>query len=251
VPGDDAAGGLYVDGGSYLWLNGNTLTDTNHGIELGAENQAGPPGATADHLLVTGNTVTNNPGTTYSGTSYAGHAYDAFIVGGGAVGRAAVVVDVYAHSNHFTNPSQFYNDHTSNPPTKQQAPVVVLDNSWENLWLLGNTIAGGGPHDTVNPALNVNTNATGNATAAPGNVVDCNVYVKSSLSTTPDPVSADNFDTPTGSWGLFTDNPINKDDYQSQNLMPTSELGLAPANRGWDHDSATGAPAPCPFALPN
>lgn len=251
VPGDDAAGGLYVDGGSFLWLKGNTLTNTNHGIELGAENQDGPLGAAADHLLVTGNTVTNGAGTTYSGTSYAGHAYDAFIVDGGAAGRAALVKDVYAHGNHFTNPSQFYSDHSSSPPPKQQAAAVVLDNGWENVWLLGNTIAGGGSSDTLNPALNVNTSATGSATAAPGNVVDCNVYVKSSLSTTPDAVSADNFDTPTGSWGLFSDNPINKDDYRSQNLMSTSETGLAPANKGWDQDSATSAPAPCPFALPS
>ncbi len=245
-PGDDAAAGLYVDGGSTLWLQGNTVTDTNHGIELGAENQVGPSGATADHLLVAGNTVSASRGTTYSGTSYAGHAYDALIIDGGAAGRSAFVDGAYVHGNRFTNASQFYNNHASVPFSKQQAAVVVLDNRWENVWLLGNTVSGGGSADVLNPILNVNTSASGTPTTAPGSVVDCNVYA--GLSTTPAPSTADNFDTPTKGWGLFSGDPTN--DYSAQNRMPTSELGLPTPNRGWDHDSATAAPAPCPFTLP-
>ena len=126
-----------------MWLDQNTVTNTNHGIELGAENPGGNPNEIADHLLVTNNVVSDSPGTgfgTASDPSYAGHAYAAFLVGSI---NGANVVDVYAHGNSFANQSQFYTDGTSNPPVADTASVVNLDNRWQNVWMLGNTVGVG------------------------------------------------------------------------------------------------------------
>jgi hypothetical protein len=241
LSGDDSAGGLYVDGASYVWLDRNTVTNTNHGIELGAENPGGSPNEIADHLLVTRNVVSDTPGTgfgTVSSPSYAGHAYAAFMVGGI---NGANVVDVYAHENSFTNQSQFYTDGASNPPVANTASVVNVDNHWQNVWMLGNTVAGGGAADKLNPVLMVNTSAIGSPKVAPGVVVDCNRY--NGLSTTPTAATADNFDTPamnTPGWGLFSY-------YRTLNHLPTAETGVT----GWDANSATGGTPTCPFALPN
>jgi TolB protein len=237
VPGDDQAGGLYVDGGSYLWLDQNTLTETNHGIELGVEHS----GRTADHLLVSSNTVSDSRGTTFSGTSYAGHAAAALIVGGVPQdgGSTSTVEDVYVHDNWFVNQSQFYNDGTANPTSGMTAPVVNVTGGWQALWLLGNTIEGGGASDKRNPLLVVDNAAGGQPTLVPGVVVDCERY--SGLSTSPDAASADNFDTPPGNgFGLFGD-------YRAQNRMPTSEHGVT----GWDVNGAANAAAACPFTLPD
>jgi hypothetical protein len=240
VPGDDQAGGLYIDGASYVWLDHNTVTNTNHGIELGAENPGGSPSEIADHLLVTDNVVSDSRGTgfgTASSPSYAGHAYAAFLVGGI---NGADVVDVYAHGNSFTNQSQFYTDGTSNPAVADTASVVNVDNRWQNVWMLGNTVAGGGTADKLNPVLMVNTGPIGSPKVAPGVVVDCNRY--NALSATPTPAGADNFDTPamnTPGWGLFSD-------YRKLNHLSTAETGVT----GWDADSAVGTTPACPFAVP-
>jgi hypothetical protein len=236
IPGDDQAGGLYVDGGSYLWLDHNTLAETNHGIELGVEHS----GRTADHLLVSNNTVRASRGTTFAGSSYAGHAAAAFIVGGVPQdgGTSSTVQDVYAHDNWFSNQSQFYNDGAANPMSGKTAPVVNLSGGWQAVWLLANTIGGGAGTDTRNPLLVVDNAAAGSPRSAPGVVVDCQRY--NALSTTPDAVNADNFDTPPANgFGLFSD-------YRSLNHMPTSEHGVT----GWDADGAANVAPACPFALP-
>ncbi len=237
VPGDDQAGGIYVDGGAYLWLDHNTLTETNHGIELGAEHG----GTTSDHLLVSSNTVTDSRGTAFAGPSSAGHAAAALIVGGVPQdgGTTSTVLDVYVHDNWLSNQSQFYNDGTANPTRGLTAPVVNVTGGWQALWLLGNIIDGGGASDTRNPLLVVDNAAGGQPTLAPGVVVDCNRY--DSLSTSPAPSSADNFDTPpANSYGLFGD-------YRSLNHMATSEHGAV----GWDADGAANVAASCPFTLPD
>jgi hypothetical protein len=241
VSGDEQAGGLYIDGASYVWLDQNTVTNTNHGIELGAENPGGSPGEIADHLLVTNNVVSDSSGTgfgTASSPSYAGHAYAAFLVGSI---NGANVEDVYARGNSFGNQSQFYTDGTSNPPVADTASVVNLDNRWQNLWMLGNTVGGGGVADKLNPVLMVNTGPIGSPKAAPGVVVDCNRY--NSLSATPTAATADNFDTPAMNcpgWGRFSD-------YRSLNHLPSAETGTT----GWEANSAVGTTPTCPFTLPH
>jgi hypothetical protein len=145
---------------------------------------------------------------------------------------------VYAHDNRFSNQSQFYNDGTANPVSGKTAPVVNLSGGWQALWLLGNTIGGGGGSDTRNPLLVVDNAAGGRPQLAPGVVVDCQRYT--GLSTTPDAANADNFDTPPANgFGLFSD-------YSSQNHMPTSERGVS----GWDANGAANVAPACPFALP-
>jgi hypothetical protein len=236
VPGDDQAGGLYVDGGSYLWLDQNTLTETNHGIELGVEHS----GRIADHLLVSSNAVSDGRGTTFSGTSYAGHAAAALIVGGVPQdgGSTSTVENAYVHDNRFQNQSQFYNDGTANPAGGMTAPVVNLSGGWRAVWLLGNTIVGGGASDRRNPVFVVDNAPGGQPTVAPGVVVDCERY--NGLSTSPDATNADNFDTPPANgFGLFSD-------YRAQNRMPSSEHGVT----GWDANGAADRAAACPFTVP-
>lgn len=235
VPGDDQAGGIYVDGGSFVWLDRNTLSETNHGIELGAEHG----GTLADHLLVTRNTSTDSAGTTFSGASYAGHAAAAFIAGGVPQdgGSSSTVSDVYAHDNTFSNASQFYSDGTTGGA--QLAPAVRINGGWQRFWILRNTIAAGGAADTLNPVLAVDTATGGQPTVGPGVVVDCNRY--NSLSATPDVAGAENFDLPPArTFGSFGD-------YRTLNQMPTSERNVS----GWDADGAANAVPSCPFALPD
>jgi hypothetical protein len=242
-PGDMDAGGIYVDGASHLWIDDNTVIDTNHGIELNAEDQDGQPGEFADQLLVTGNTVADGVGDGFGEPTKpyddAGHAYAAFIVGGEAdnAGDSSSVRNVYAHGNTFTNQSQFFVDPTQ-PPPPDPAAVVLFEGGWGDVWLLGNTITGNGSSDELNPLLEVDTSPGFSPTAAPGVVVDCNSYGGSST-------VSNNFLSPTDGWTPFS----GSGSYQRDNGLPTSELGVAPPR--WDADSASSGPSSCPFTLPD
>lgn len=242
APGDMGAGGIYVDGASHLWIDHNTVTNTNHGIELNAEDQDRRKGESADLLLVTGNTVADGAGDGFgsSASPYddAGHAYAAFLVGGVAdnSGDSSTVHDVYAHGNSFTNLSQFFVDPTQSRPPNVAA-TVLFQGGWGRTWMLGNTITAGGPSDKLNPLLEVDVNAGFAPTTAPGVVVDCNRYV--GLSTV-----VNNFLSPSNGWTPFG----GSSGYQVGNRFATSELGVATGH--WDADSASPGAVSCPFTLP-
>ena len=59
------AAGIYDDGASYIWIDGNTVWNTDQGINLDVETA----GKETDHLLVSGNTVHADPGTSKSDPS--------------------------------------------------------------------------------------------------------------------------------------------------------------------------------------
>ena len=65
VARQENAAGLYDDGASYIWINANTVWNTDQGINLDVETA----GKETDHLLVSGNTVDNDPGTSASDPS--------------------------------------------------------------------------------------------------------------------------------------------------------------------------------------
>ena len=242
LPGEMDAGGIYVDGGSHLWIERNTVTNTNHGIELNAEDQDGRPGESADQLLVTGNLVSDGRGDGFGNPAQpyddAGHAFAAFLVGGVAdnAGGSSSVHDVYAHGNTFTNQSQFFLDPTQ-PPPPDPAAVVLFEGGWGRVWVLGNNISGDGSADTLNPLLEVDAEPGLAPTSAPGVVLDCNRYEAPSTVAT-------NFLSPTTGWTQFA----GPGGYQLGNRFPTSERELAPAR--WDADSASPAPPRCPFTVP-
>jgi hypothetical protein len=241
-PGDMSAAGIYVDGASHLWLDDNSVINTNHGIELNAEDQDGAAGEFADQLLVTGNTVTDGAGDGFGDAAEpyddAGHAYAAFIVGGEAdnQGDSSSVRDVYAYGNSFTNRSQFFVDPTE-PPAPDAAAVVLFEGGWGDVWMLGNTITGDGSSDELNPLLEVDTNPGLSPTVAPGVVVDCNLYESQST-------VSNNFLSPTDGWTPFS----GSGSYQSDNRFATSERGVTPDR--WDTDSASPGPPRCPFTVP-
>ena len=174
VPRTQNAGGIYDDGASYVWIEHNTVWNTNQGISLDVET----PRRTTGHLLVTGNTVFDGPGTSIgtnsAGTdpsqmpgvsSVAGHAYDAFYVD--AFGVGSTIADVVATGNTFVNESQFYG--TRSPQT---APVVDLGGRWRTVVIRGDVIEGNGASDRRNPLLLVDNEPLPASIA----VVDCNAY---------------------------------------------------------------------------
>lgn len=151
------AAGIYDDGGSYIWITGNTVAETDQGIEADVET----PERVTDHILVTKNHVSDGAGTSLGDpsrgpnpagirgrSSVAGHAYDAFYVD--AYGTGSVVEDVYAADNTFRNESQHYG-----ATSVQTAPVVDVAGLYRTIVLWDNTVLGGGRTDRVNPLFEI------------------------------------------------------------------------------------------------
>ncbi len=168
------AGGIYDDGGAYIWIDHNTVWNTDQGISLDVET----PRRTTNHLLVTANTVLDDPGTSMGdpssganppgipgSSSVAGHAFDALYVD--AFGASSTIADVYATGNVLTNESQFFGARSP-----QTAPVVDLGGRWRTVVLWGNTIRGLGTSDRLNPLVEVDHQPLPGSVA----VVDCNEY---------------------------------------------------------------------------
>ena len=215
------AAGIYDDGASYIWINDNTVWNSDQGINLDVETN----GKETDHLLVSGNTVQNDPGTSASdpsaGTNPPGAAgtstvagHDPFAMYVDAFGRNASISDVYVHDNSFTNQSQFFLSPSFG------MPVVDLGGIWSNVQIWHNTITGLGPSDQFNPLLEVDKQP-----ASGTNVVDCNDYVNLSTSST----------TVNGNFALPASNFLALADWQAHN------------KHGWDADSQVGGFSPnCP-----
>jgi phage terminase large subunit-like protein len=215
------AAGIYDDGASYIWINANTLWNTDQGINLDVETA----GKETDHLLVSGNTVYDDPGTSAgdpstgsnppgaSGTStVAGH--DPYALYIDAFGAKATIADVYVHDNTLQNQSQYF------LTPSDGMPVVDLGGLWSNVQVWHNTITGEGTGDRDNPLLEIDQQPTGGT-----NVVDCNDY--SDLSTASNTVNG-NFALPSNDWLTLAD-------WQANN------------GHGWDADSKVGGfSASCP-----
>jgi hypothetical protein len=215
------AAGIYDDGASYVWIDANTVWNTDQGINLDVETA----GKETDHLLVSGNTVHADPGTSKSdpstgtnppgagGTStVAGH--DPFALYIDAFGSNAKITDVYAHDNTLTNQSQFFLTPSAG------MPAVDLGGIWSNVQIWHNTITGLGATDRYNPLFEVDKQPNGGT-----NVVDCNDY--GNLSTAGNTVNG-NFALPSNDWLTLAD-------WQAHN------------GHGWDADSAVGGfSANCP-----
>lgn len=168
------AGGIYDDGGSYIWIANNVVANTNQGISLDTENAK----KWTDHILVSGNQVWNSPGTQLGDPSFgmnphgipgrstvAGHAYDAFYVD--AFGPQSRIFDVYAYNNVFQNASRYFGG-----TRRELADVVDLGGNWKNVVLWNNTIAGGGPKDRQVILLGVDNRPL----RAAGTTIDCTDY---------------------------------------------------------------------------
>ncbi len=168
------AGGIYDDGGSYIWIANNTVANTDQGISLDTEN----PKKWTDHILVSGNHVWNSPGTRLGDPSFgknppgipgrstvAGHAYDAFYVD--AFGPQSRIFDVYAYNNVFQNASRYFGG-----TRRALADVVDLGGDWKNVVLWNNTIAGGGRSDRQVVLLGVDNRPLTRA----GTAIDCTDY---------------------------------------------------------------------------
>jgi len=174
------AGGIYDDGAAYIWIDHNTVWNTDQGISLDVET----PRRTTNHLLVTANTVLDDPGTSMGDPSYganppgirgtspvAGHAFDALYVD--AFGAASTISDVYVTGNVFTNESQFYGARSP-----QAAPVVDLGGRWRTVVVWGNTIRGLGERDRLNPLVEIDRQPLRGSVA----VIDCNEYEQLAVS---------------------------------------------------------------------
>jgi len=209
------AAGIYDDGGSYIWIDGNTVWNTDQGINLDVETK----GKSTGHLLVSGNTVHDDPGTssadpsdgpnppgTSGSSTVAGHDLVAFYVD--AFGSGARISDVYAHDNVFQNESQYFLDPSDGMPT------VDVGGIWSDVELWHNTVEGEGATDLYNPLMEVDE-----LPAAGTSVINCNDY--GDLSTSASTVNG-NFALPSTSW-------LKLSGWQSGN------------GHGWDTDSAVGA----------
>ncbi len=215
------AAGIYDDGASYIWIDGNVVWNTDQGINLDVETK----GQSTDHLLVSGNTVYADPGTSASdpsaglnppgttGTSaVAGH--DPYALYVDAFGRSASISSVYVHDNIFQNQSQYFLTPSAG------MPVVDLGGIWSNVQIWHNTILGLGAADRYNPLFEVDKQPSGGT-----NVVDCNDY--GNLSTASNTVNG-NFALPATSFLT----------------LPQWQAGN---KHGWDADSAVGSFSPnCP-----
>jgi hypothetical protein len=220
-PLPENAAGLYDDGASYIWINDNTVWNTDQGINLDVETA----NKETDHLLVSGNTVYSDPGTSASdpstgtnppgagGTStVAGH--DPYALYIDAFGSKASITDVYVHDNNFTNASQYF------LTPSDGMPVVDLGGIWSNVQFWHNTVTGLGATDRYNPLFEVDKQP-----ASGTNTVDCNDY--QNLSTASNTVNG-NFALPSNDW-------LTLSDWQSKN------------KHGWDADSEVGGfSANCP-----
>jgi hypothetical protein len=215
------AAGIYDDGASYIWIDSNTVWNTDQGINLDVETA----GKETDHLLVSGNTVHDDPGTSASdpstgtnppgtsGTStVAGH--DPFALYIDAFGSNAKITDVYVHDNTLQNQSQFFG------VPSDGMPVVDLGGIWSSVQIWHNTITGMGPTDRYNTLFEVDKQPTGGS-----NVVNCNDY--GNLSTAGNTVNG-NFALPGNDWLTLAN-------WQAHN------------GHGWDADSEVGGfSANCP-----
>jgi hypothetical protein len=192
-PRQENAAGIYDDGASHVWIDSNTVWNTDQGINLDVETA----GKETDHLLVSRNTVYDDPGTSKSdpssgtnppgtgGTStVAGH--DPFGLYIDAFGSKASISDVYVHDNTVRNQSQYYLTPNAG------MPVVDLGGIWSNVQVWHNTIAGRGAADKYNPLFEVDRQPSGGT-----NTVDCNAY--EDLSSASGTVNG-NFALPANSW---------------------------------------------------
>jgi hypothetical protein len=220
------AAGVYVDGSSYIWIDRNTVWNSDQGIDLDVETAH----RYADHLLVTGNAVVDGRGTSLADPSkdadptgipekistVAGHDYVALYVD--SYGTGSYIEDVYVHDNTFFNESQYYG-----ATVKQVAPTIDFAGDWRNVMVWRNVIAGGGLSDALNPLLELDSPPTVGTAA----YVDCNAYRR----LTTNAVNG-NFVLPNGN-GYVT-------------------LGAWVGNNGhgFDAHSVVAAKSSCPSALP-
>ena len=179
APLPEGAAGIYDDGASYIWVDGNTVWDTDQGIDLDVET----PGKQTDHLLVSNNLVHDDAGTSMGDPSYgpgpsgaarstvAGHDVYALYVD--AYGTGASIADVYVHDNVFQNQSQHYLDPHGG------MPVVDLGGKWSGVEIWHNIIEGLGRADRYNPLLEVDQEPD----PWPPDTIDCNDYADLSTST--------------------------------------------------------------------
>jgi hypothetical protein len=210
------AAGLYDDGGAYVWWNGNTVWNTDQGIDLDVETAH----RYTDNLLVSDNTIHDDPGTALgdpstgteppgvSGASrVAGHDYVALYVD--AFGTGSSIRDVYIHDNTIQNESQYFLDRSGG------SPAVDLGGKWSTVQIWHNTIEGMGPTDTYNALFEVDQQPSSGSSV----VVNCNDY--QDLSTSSKTVNG-NFALPSNDWLTLAQ-------WQAHN------------GHGWDADSAVGA----------
>jgi hypothetical protein len=220
------AAGIYDDGGSYVWIDHNTVWNSDQGIDLDVET----PHRSTDHILVTSNTVLDQKGTALGSPSHgtnppgvpgtssvAGHAFEAFYVD--AFGGGSTIRDVYAHGNTFRNESQYYG-----ATSVQATPVVDIAGNWGSVMLWGNAVEGQGSSDRLNALFEVDNQPVASTAVS----VDCNEYAALTAS-----ASTGNFVRPDG----------------------TSYVTLAAWQKGnghrWDAESTTDvAPSGCPAATP-
>jgi hypothetical protein len=215
LPRQENAAGVYDDGASYVWIDGNTVWNTDQGINLDVETAS----RSTDHLLVSGNTVHDDPGTSSAdpsegteppgvpGTStVAGHDVVALYVD--AFGSKSSITDVYVHDNTFENQSQFFLKPSSG------MPVVDLGGDWSNVQFWHNAVDGLDASDRYNTLFEVDRQPSGG-----NNVVDCNDY--GNLSSSGSTVNG-NFALPSKDWLSFQK-------WQRHN------------GHGWDADSAVDA----------
>ncbi|MGO9198652.1 MAG: hypothetical protein ACLQK4_16180 [Acidimicrobiales bacterium] len=216
------AAGIYDDGASYIWIDDNTVDNTDQGIDADVET----PGKFTDHILVTNNTVADDPGTSLGSPSTGsnppgvpgpstdgGHAYEAFYVD--SYGAGSMIEDVYAHGNTFSNESQYYGASKA-----QDAPVVDIAGRYEHIMVWDNTILGYGATDKLNPLFEIDNQPFGSAP----DVFDCSDYGKLSTESS----GNGNFADPTSSY-------LTLSSWQAHN------------GHGYDADSAVGVTS-CPAA---
>ncbi len=213
-PSQENAAGIYDDGGSYIWIDSNTVWNTNQGINLDVETS----GRETDHILVSNNTVRNDPGTSASdpstGTNPPGTAgtstvagHDPFALYIDAFGSNTAINDVYVHDNTFQNESQYF------LTPSYGMPVVDLGGNWSNVQIWHNTIEGMGASDRYNPLFEVDKTPSGGT-----NTVNCNDY--NYLSTASNTVN--------GNFALPHSNFMTLPEWQAGNRF------------GWDADSEVG-----------
>jgi hypothetical protein len=193
-PQPENAAGLYDDGASYIWFEGNTVWNADQGINLDVETN----GKETDHLIVSGNTVHQDPGTAKgdpsagpnppgsSGQStVAGH--DPYAMYIDAFGSNASISSVYVYDNTFQNESQYY------LTPNDGMPVVDIGGIWSNVQVWHNTIEGMGTSDKYNPLFEVDNQPKPGGTET----INCNEY--EDLSTSGSTVNG-NFAMPTNDW---------------------------------------------------
>jgi hypothetical protein len=220
-PRQENAAGIYDDGASYVWIDGNAVWNTDQGIDLDVETAS----RSTDHLLVSGNTVHDDPGTSsgdpsdgteppgVSGTStVAGHDFVSLYVD--AFGSNSSIRDVYVHDNVFENQSQFFLKPSSG------MPVVDFGGAWANVEFWHNTVEGLGPADRYNTLFEVDRQPRGGS-----EIVDCND--DENLSTSASTIDG-NFALPAREW-------LTLQKWQTHN------------GHGWDADSeVNGFDPACP-----